>query len=835
MIHDLLANRLPERLRPLIDLALDLRFTASRTAVGLWRSIDLETWERTENPYLILLNAHSEKLDALSRDREFLSDLERCLARRESESYGARWFGSDSTHAMLRGVAYFSMEFGLSESLPIYSGGLGFLAGDHLRSASDLGVPLVGVGLLYQQGYFCQVLAPSGDQLEAFPFNDPSSMPIQPLRGPDGRWVRVRLDLPGRTLLARTWEVRVGQVRLFLLDTNDPRNTPGDRAITANLYDAGPERRILQEILLGVGGWQLLEKLGVDAQVCHLNEGHPAFVVLARAASYAHTHGVPFQIGLRATRAGNVFTTHTPVEAAFDSFDPALVLSLVEPLFRSVGLSADQLLRLGRRNPESSGESFHMAYLAMRGCSLVNGVSRLHGETSRRLFSPLFPRLPLREVPVGYVTNGVHVGEWDSSSANRIWGAAGEGVRSWVHDVDEASNRSRRLSDVELWKFRAEARADLVQYVRRRFSRQLAERGAGPEELERARNVLDPEILTLGFARRFTEYKRPNLLLRDVERLARILRGSDCPVQLIIAGKAHPNDLHGKQMVRAVVHFTQRSDIADRAVFLEDYDLVLAQHLAGGVDVWLNHPRRPAEACGTSGMKMLVNGGLHFSTLDGWWDEAYQPGVGWALGGRDLKGPEGDAEDAEQLYATLEREIVPEFYARGSNGVPAAWVERVRASMDELTPRFSAARMLREYVQDAYVPAARAVRSRAELGPDRVLALSSYSDRLERAWPGLRFHSLQVSERAGLHLYEVEIDLGEVEPHWVRVQLYSEVPDGQIVEMACSGAVPGEISRYIYRAQIAADRPAHFYTPRVVASHPDSLGPIEHPQVHWMD
>jgi len=833
MIHDLLAGRLPGPLEPLIDLALDLRFTASRTAVDIWRTLDAETWERTENPYLILMNAHQERLEQLASDAHFLNELRRCISSRVRDATRPCWFGTEPAHAALRGVAYFSMEFGLSEALPIYSGGLGFLAGDHLRSASDLGIPLVAVGLLYQQGYFSQVISAAGEQLEAFPFNDPSSMPILPLRGLDGRWLRVRLPLPNRTLIARTWEVKVGRVRLLLLDTNDPRNTLEDRTITANLYDAGSERRLLQEVLLGIGGWQLLEKLGIETQVCHLNEGHPAFVVLARAAAYARDHQTPFAVALRATRSGNVFTTHTPVEAAFDRFDAGLVQSLLEPMFRPAGLDGDQLLALGRRDPDDASQAFHMAYLAMRGCSRANAVSRLHGHTSRALFAPLFPRRARLEVPIRHITNGVHVGEWDSGSANRLWRAAvGEG-QSWRDQLERTADRIQEIRDPDIWKFRAEARMDLVQYVRRRHARRQQERGASEAELRAARQILDPNHLTIGFARRFTAYKRPTLLLHDPDRLARLLRSEERPVQLIVAGKSHPNDRHGKQLVQQMVQFSWREDVAGRIVFLEDYDLVLAQHLAGGVDLWLNQPRRPAEACGTSGMKMLANGGLHCSSLDGWWDEAYAPEVGWALGDRENRGPEADATDAELLYRLLENEIVQSFYTRDADGIPRAWVARVRSSMSHLTPRFSADRMLREYVDQAYLPAAEALRLRAERGPARALDLERWSERLKLGWPSLRFVEVQIKPQAGALSIEARAYLGELDASAIQAEVFSEAPDVLLLPMQHRGPLPGFVNVHVYTAVVPADRPARNYTPRLIPHHPDSLGPIEHSAVLW--
>jgi starch phosphorylase len=700
----------------LTELAFDLRLIGSKTMSTVWRRLDPEAWIRCNNPFMVLQHAHQEQLEAAAADEALIGELTRWLERQAHYMRSPGWFGETHADSALTGVAYFSMEFGLSEALPIYSGGLGILAGDHLKSASDLNVPLVGIGLLYQQGYFRQVLADDGWQLEAFPFNDPSSLPVTPVLDPDGRWPRVRLDLPGRTLFLRVWRAQVGKVNLFLLDSNHPLNSPWDRGITANLYAAGKEKRLLQELVLGVGGWRLLEKLGIDVQVCHLNEGHAAFAVLARASSFAGRHDVSFDVALQATRAGNVFTTHTPVEAAFDRFEPALVMKYAEPFVRETGLTPERFLALGRRNAHDPNEPFNMAYLAMRGSGRANGVARLHGRVSRSLFSPLFPGWPEAEVPIGHVTNGVHVPTWHSEPANKLWMHAYGADGPWLGDLAGAARAVAGLSDEQLWDYRAEARKTLVDYVRHRLERFRRERNVPAAIIQEARYVLDPNVLTLGFARRFAEYKRPNLLLCDRERFAAILRNAERPVQIVVAGKAHPNDEGGKAMIQQIAAFSWREDVRGRIVFLEDYDMVLAQHLAAGVDVWINNPRRPAEACGTSGMKMLVNGGLNCSILDGWWPEAYSAEVGWAIGGDREHGGEHDEEDAQGLYTLLEQEIAKEFYERDEAGIPRAWIARVRGSMTRLTTQFSSDRMVREYVEQAYLPAADAYRRRAADG-----------------------------------------------------------------------------------------------------------------------
>jgi len=827
---------LPPEFEELSDVALDLRWTGSQFLSKLWSRFDADAWERSRNPYTILANARQSKIAELQQDQELVGQLKNWLERRDGYFRTPGWFPETHPDSALKCVAYFSMEFGLSEALPIYSGGLGMLAGDHLKAASDLDVPLIGIGLLYQQGYFHQLIGADGEQLEAFPYNDPSSLPITPVHGPDGRWPRVRLELPGRTLFCRIWQAKVGKVTLYLLDSNDPLNHPWDRGITANLYAAGEDKRLLQEIVLGVGGWRLLQLMGIKAQVCHLNEGHAAFAIMARAAEFARDHGVDFETALEATRAGNVFTTHTPVEAAFDKFPGALLMKYACPIARAEGIPLERVVRLGRSNPADDNEPFNMAYFALRGSGRVNGVSRLHGEVSRGLFSNLFPGRPVAEVPVDHVTNGVHVPSWDSDVANKMWRTAMD-KKGWQYNLAEAAEGFDKIGDVELWNHRGEARHTLVEYVRRRLGRQLRERNADEDVVERARHMLDPNTLTFGFARRFTAYKRPNMLLHDPERLARILCNPDHPAQLIVAGKAHPRDTQGKGMVQAMARFAFRDDVRDRVVFLEDYDMALAQQLAGGVDVWLNTPRRPAEACGTSGMKMLVNGGLNLSERDGWWDEAYSEDVGWAVGdGTTHAEPEWDDREAEHLYWLIEQQIVPEFYDVDEEGVPKAWVRRVRNSISRLTPRFSADRMVREYVEDDYIPAAQAFGRRSDGGAKLAAELIEWRAELERDWQSMRFTKVTTQSDDEKHHFDVQIYFGELDPKTARVELYAEGEAGgppEVIVMEQDGAIPGTFNGFHFRASVSNQRPAAHYTPRVVPWHPEAAVPMEAKQILW--
>lgn len=836
MLNIFALRPLPAGLEGLADLALDLRWTGSDGTDRIWRLLDPEAWELTSNPYMILQNVSEARLQEAAEDERLLEELRIWLERREQQLAAPGWFGRSYGDVDLKGVAYFSMEFGLSEALPIYSGGLGILAGDYLKTAGDLGVPVVGLGLLYQQGYFHQILTADGWQLDAFPYNDPTILPVVPVQDPEGGWLRIKIPLPGRILLLRVWQARVGRIPLYLLDSNDPLNNPWDRGITATLYAVGQERRLIQEIVLGIGGWRVLEELGVEVDVCHLNEGHAAFAVIARAVSFMHASGQSFQAALWATRAGNIFTTHTPVAAGFDRYEPSLMRKYAQFLSETVGEPLEDLLARGRQEPGDAEEPFNMAYLAIRCSCFVNGVSRLHGEVSRENFQPLFPDWPREEVPVRHVTNGVHVPSWSSPPAHALWNRhCGEDY--WLGATEELCRPLAEAEDVMLWEFRAATRHALVDYVRRRLMRQVQEHGESQAAMQRARHVLDPNAVTLGFARRFTAYKRPNLLLSDPERLARILLDPERPAQLIVAGKAHPNDEEGKGMVQAMALFAARPELFNRVVFLEDYDLALAQQMTAGIDVWINTPRRTWEACGTSGMKVLVNGGLNLSELDGWWAEAYTPEVGWALGdGREHREPEWDGIEAGELYDILERHVVPAFYDRDEEGVPRGWIARVRASMVSLTPRFSSNRMLRDYIEMAYIPAARAYRRRSADGGRLGAELLAWHEKLTENWQGLRFRVSSVSGVDDRWRFEARVYLGDLEPEIVRVELYAEPPAGEEprpVAMERKGAIPGAVNGYFYAAEVPADKPAEHYSPRIVPYHADACVPLEDGHIFW--
>ena len=725
----------------LAELALDMRWSWNHATDKVWRQLDPALWDLTQNPWVVLQTVARDQLERVLADPAYRKNVDDLLRAKRQAAETPAWFQQHHPQAPLSCVAYFSMEFMLSEALPIYSGGLGNVAGDQLKAASDLGVPVVGVGLLYQQGYFRQVIDKDGAQQALYPYNDPGQLPITPLRHPNGEWLRLEISLPGYSVWLRAWQVQVGRVKLYLLDSNDAANFPAHRGITSELYGGGPELRLKQELVLGIGGWRLLAALGIQPDVCHLNEGHAAFAVLERARSFMQEASQPFEVALAATRAGNLFTTHTAVAAGFDRFAPALIEQYLGGYAeQKLGITLHDLLALGRQNPNDPSESFNMAYLAIRGSGAVNGVSRLHGKVSRHLFEPLFPDWPADEVPVGHVTNGVHMPTWDSADADDLWTEAC-GKDRWLGTTETMERDIRHVSDARLWQFRTAASKSLIDYARQRLARHYAAAGASPEAVEEARHLFDPNALTLGFARRFATYKRPNLLLHDPERLLRLLTNPQRPVQLILAGKAHPADVAGQALIQQWIHFIRQTEARPHAIFLSDYDMLLTEHLVQGVDVWLNTPRRPWEACGTSGMKVLVNGGINLSELDGWWAEAYVPDLGWALGDGQEHGddPAWDAAEAEVLYERLEREVIPEFYTRDAQGIPTAWVARMRESMARLTPRFSANRTVREYTEQHYLPAAAAYHLRGAKKGAIGRQMLDWRHSLEQKWAALRF------------------------------------------------------------------------------------------------
>jgi len=822
----------------LTELALDLRWSWDNTTDKIWHHLDHELWNHTHNPWIVLQTVSKDKFKKVMSDPDFRKKIEDYRKSKEQIINKPAWFQQNYPETPLTGIAYFSMEFMLSEALPIYSGGLGNVAGDQLKAASDLGVPIIGIGLLYQQGYFRQAIDKHGEQQALYPYNDPGQLPITPLRHPNGEWLRLEIKLPGHSIWIRTWQVQIGRVKLYLLDSNDVANFPIHRGITSELYGGNSELRLKQEMVLGIGGWRLLKALDINPQVCHLNEGHAAFAILERAYSYMKETGHSFEVALAITRSGNLFTTHTAVSAGFDSFSPSLMRQYLGNYAENkLNISLHDLLALGRKNPDDETENFNMAFLAIHGSGTVNGVSRLHGKVSRKLFEPVFLNWATAEIPVCSITNGVHVPTWDSVDSENLWTEAC-GKDKWLGTNKTLEHDIRLVSDEKLWELRTKANKALVEFASEYFSRQLLSSGRSLEAVEIARHLFDPDKLTLGFARRFATYKRPNLLLHDPERLLRILTNPKFPVQLILAGKAHPNDIEGQNLIKEWMKLIRQKGIHPPIIFLADYNMHVSENLVQGVDVWINTPRRPWEASGTSGMKILVNGGLNLSELDGWWAEAYTPEVGWALGDGNEHGDEPfyDAMEAEQLYNILENQVVPEFYNRNEKGIPTAWVSRMRESMAQLTPQFSADRTVREYTEKIYINSAKLFLKRSENKGREGIEIVEWKKNLIQNWNSMKFDAVKIETIEKQYLFEVQIYFNDINPDCVQVELFANGIDGEtpIIQKMVRGAkIENHENGYNYHISVTSLRSASDYTPRIIPYFPDVSVPLEISLILW--
>lgn len=831
---------LPPALEGLRVIAYNLGWSWATDAIELFRRLDRDLWETCgHNPVLMLGNIEQEKLEAAASNDAFLEHLRRVTE--ELESYVSRkstWYtricGERSGDCT---IAYFSAEFGLTECLSIFAGGLGILAGDHLKSASDLGVPLVGVGLLYQQGYFRQYLNQAGWQQEVYEDNDFHNLPISPALDSAGAPVTVAMQFPGRPVFAKVWRAQVGGVPLFLLDTNIEANArQEDRDITDQLYGGDRETRIKQEIVLGIGGYRALETLGINASVFHMNEGHSAFLALERTRRLMELRRMSFMEARALASASLVFTTHTPVEAGHDYFSPELMDLYFGDYTRRLGISRETFLTLGR--PTGSVD-FCMTVLALRFASHTNGVSRLHGEISRNVWQKLWPGLPVNEVPIGHITNGVHFSSWTSLEIKRIYDRyLGP---DWREEPANSNvwGRAQSIPPEELWRTHEIRRERLVSWARRHVREQRVRRGSPQFEVDAADEILNPDALTIGFARRFATYKRATLILRDLPRLKRILSDSSRPVQLIYSGKAHPQDNQGKELLRKIGELTRDPEMGRRIVFLEEYDMSVARYLVQGVDVWLNTPARPNEASGTSGMKAAANGALNLSTLDGWWDEVWNDvetprGVGWSIGKGEMYSDPGyqDQVEAEALYELLERDVIPAFYDRGSGRLPRRWIERMKTSINSLCHFVNAHRMVSDYVRQFYFNAHDQFRALDKDAGARARSLAAWLDRVEHEWPRVRIVSVERSASATLPAGSLvraraRVQLGSLRPEEVAVELYigrlsstGEIVDATTFPMtAISSQVPPD---HTFAAEAPCARSGlHGYTVRVRPKHPD--------------
>lgn len=824
----------------LLDLAQDLRWTWSHAGDSFWHSIDSEIWRATRNPYVVLQERSIDDLQTFANDAGFLAALDKVEQSRHHYLSESTWGDEQQLHSSLQGVAYFTMEIGLGPALPLYAGGLGILAGDFIKGASDMSIPVTAFSLLYKQGYFRQTIDADGWQQEIFSYNDTLSLPIRPTLNERGAWLHVGIELPGRTIQLRVWQANVGRNTLYLLDSDCALNLPSDRGATGTLYGGTKETRLIQEMALGIGGWRVIEALKLNVSVCHMNEGHSAFAALERARSAMAKHQLDFESALWATRAGNVFTTHTTVDYAFDRFSQPLFEQYLGPYAEQLNIELSRLWQLGQSPQSQRSDEFNMAYLAMHTSGQVNAVSQLHGKLSQRLFNSLYPRWPDSDTPIAYVSNGVHMPSWDSAAADSLW-TESCGKDRWRCGFDESSSGILNLDDERIWQCRSSARKALVTICRERLARRSSRIGRIPAEDGQNVHVLDPNTLTIGFARRFTDYKRTNLLLNDQDRLARLLNHSEYPVQIVIAGKAHPKDEHGKKLLRRWARFVERPDVRLHAVLIEDYDISIAQFMVQGVDVWINTPRRGWEACGTSGMKVLVNGGLNLSSRDGWWAEAFDDSVGWAFGS-DNGSAGNDDEESAQLYDLLERHVVPEFYQRDERGLPAEWIARIRTSMSVLTPKFSSNRMLQQYTENMYIPAARHVQERLENNGQLGRSIHKWHQHLLANWHELHWGELQLQAKDRTLEFSVALYLADIPADSIEVQLFAnplsdtesaDSTDSIIHRMQRAQAVPGAVNAHVYCTEISTDRSATDFTPRVIPAFPTVNIPLESTLVCW--
>ena len=841
---------LPEELEPLREISYNLFWTWNQDAINLFRRLDREIWEETNhNPVKLLGKVSQERLQEAAQDYGFISHMNRVYLQLQVYLEEITWYQKNFKEGELPSIAYFSAEFGLTECLQIYSGGLGVLSGDHIKSASDLGLPLVGVGLCYAEGYFQQYLTADGWQQERYEPTDFYNQPMTLVKNEKGEPVKIALDFPGRQVYIQIWKIQVGRVPLYLLDTDVEENSPEDRTITRTLYGGDIETRIQQELVLGIGGIRALHELGIVPLVCHMNEGHSAFLGLERLNLLINKYNLNFDEARNINFYSNVFTTHTPVPAGIDIFPRALVEKYLGNYYREkLKISPDEFFKLGTIQKGIVPDHFNMAHLAMNMAGFVNGVSKLHGDVSKSLWVEGFRDIPFDEIPIDYVTNGVHTQTHLSNEMRELLLRYGgenffENIRS-----KEYWNRVNEIPDEELWRTHERRRERLVAFARRRLQKQIIERGGSPREIETAKEVLDPSALTIGFARRFATYKRATLIFRDIERLAGILCDPNHPVQIIIAGKAHPRDDAGKELIQQIISHTKAEHLRKKIVFIENYDMNVARYMVQGCDIWLNNPRRPLEASGTSGMKIIANGGLNFSVLDGWWDEAYQHNLGWKIGGRE-KYSDNDYQDeieARLIYETLEKEIVPLFYERGTDNLPRGWIQMMKNSMNTLGPFFNTDRMVEQYTMKFYSKAFE--RRRMLMKDDWALGkeFTAWKKKLYENWDKVKFIDFHSVGENGEYVvgqkYEISaiVELGNLTPDDVEVQIYfgdlnkkDEPHANKFTTMKFVEKV-NESGQFKYHGEIPCETTGNFgYTLRILPKHHLLINSFELGLIRW--
>ncbi len=771
---------LPEKLAPLNKIAYNLWWVWNFEAIELFRRLDVDLWRDIHhNPVKALGSVSQKVLDDAAEDESFLAHMKRVEEELDWHLSKKSWFEDTKKECLDACFAYFSAEFGIHESFPVYSGGLGVLAGDHLKSASELGIPLVGIGLLYRLGYFRQYLSHDGWQLERFPELDFHNLPVTQVTNDKGSPMKVMVEYPGRNVYAQVWRANVGRVRLFLLDTNIDENSVEDRAITDQLYGGDLVMRLKQEMMLGIGGVRALRELNIPVTVYHMNEGHAAFLSLERIANAMSEHSLGFNEALELVMSGNVFTTHTPVPAGNDRFTPEMIEEYLSGYYKKFGISREQFLGLGREDPEDKKEQFCVTVLAIKTAAGCNGVSKLHGKVSRAMWKKIWPSLPTHEIPIEHITNGIQTLSWTSDEMMRLLNRY-LGPR-WIDNPADTTiwQNIDKIPDSELWRCRERLRETLVVFTRRKLREQLLARGASPKEAEKANSVFDPEALTIGFSRRFATYKRATLILRDINRLYEMLYEKDRPMQIIFAGKAHPQDNMGKELIRQIIKITNDDRFRSKIVFIEDYDINIARYLVQGVDVWLNNPIRPKEASGTSGMKVIPNGGLNISILDGWWDEAYNSKNGWAIGRGEEYSDLSYQDDVESfyLYNVIEKDVKSSFYNRGTDDIPREWLAMVRESMKTINSFFNTNRMVRDYTEKFYIQAHRNTKLFSAENFESARRLHEWKERIKSKWGGVAIRNVSIDKSTQITVgsriaVRADVFLGELAPDDVLVELY---------------------------------------------------------------
>ncbi|BAZ12902.1 putative glycogen phosphorylase [Calothrix sp. NIES-4071] len=803
---------LPSRLEPLRKLAYNLHWDWSVEAKDLFRRLDPDLWETSRhNPVLMLGTINQARLTEVVEDEGFLAQMDRAAQQLEDYLKERTWYQKQRAGKPKECYAYFSAEFGLVDCLPVYSGGLGVLAGDHLKSASDLGLPLVGVGLLYQQGYFAQYLNADGWQQERYPINDFYNMPLHLERKEDGSELRIEVDYPGRKVYARVWRVQVGSVPLYMLDTNIEPNNPYDHNITDQLYGGDIDMRIHQEIMLGIGGVRMLKALGYNVTSYHMNEGHAAFSALERIRMYIQEEGLNYSTARQVVISSNIFTTHTPVPAGIDLFSPDKMLYYLGYYADIFGMNKEQFLGLGRENTGDLSSPFSMAVLALKMATFSNGVAQLHGVVSRQMFKGLWQGVPVDEVPIGAITNGVHARSCVAKSTQELYDRYLGPNWSSVAVDSPLWERMDAIPDEELWRNHERCRLDMVLYVRDRLVKHLRDRGASPSEIAQAQEVLDPKVFTIGFARRFATYKRATLWMSDIERIRKIiLANKDRKVQFVISGKAHPKDIPGKELIRDINHFIEEEGLQKQIVFVPNYDIYIARLMVSGCDIWLNTPRRPREASGTSGMKAAMNGLPNLSVLDGWWDEADYVRTGWAIGHGEMYDDPTyqDQIEANALYDLLEKEVVPLFYDRDADALPRRWVAKMKDAIRLNCPFFNTARMVGEYAQRAYFSASDRYHNLTANNYAPAKELADWKDNLRTSWFNIKIKDINVSSGTDILVNQTvnvtaKVDLASLKKDDVQVELYQgaidangEIVNGEPVVMENKGTDENDLSTY---------------------------------------